>query len=863
MKVTLYLVFILFGFSLYAQNETFRNPTLTHKERAEDLLSRLSLEEKVSLMMNASEGIERLGVKPYEWWNEALHGVARAGTATVFPQAIGMAATFDTEAIETTFEMVSDEARAKYHEAQRKLDYRRYRGLTFWTPNINIFRDPRWGRGQETYGEDPYLTSELGMAVVRGLQGPGDARYSKTHACAKHYAVHSGPEWNRHSFNAHDIDKRDLWETYLPAFKNLVTKAEVREVMCAYNRFEGSPCCDNQQLLGEILREQWGYKHLVVSDCSAINDFFITNRHGTHSDSADASASAVQNGTDLECGRIYGSLVQAVKQGSIAEEKINESLLRLLTARFELGIMDPDSLVHWSKIPYSIVSSEKHRQQALEMARKSIVLLKNNGILPLEKNNIDLVVMGPNAHDSVMQWGNYNGFPLSTVTLWDGIKKKIGEVPYVKGCDVTDNKMFDSFFSQMVHPEGGKGMKASFWNNSKQEGEAVAFQSFSIPVIQDAGGATVFAPGVNLTGFSARYEGEFRPTETGETEFVIAGYNNRLVIDGKTVLDFWPEKTRFRDLARRSWKMITEKGKAYKVVIDFYQMAGEAHMEFNLGRFRHIPAEQVVASVKDARVIIFAGGISPRYEGESMKVDFPGFRGGDRTDIELPAVQREILKALKAAGKKVIFINCSGSAMALVPETEHCDAILQAWYPGEAGGLAVADILFGDYNPAGRLPVTFYKSVQQLPDFEDYSMQNRTYRFFTGEPLFPFGFGLSYTSFQYEGLSLSQNQVVAGENLKLKVMLGNTGKYDGDEVVQVYLKKKNDPNGPNKTLRAFRRVSVPAGKTIEVNFSLDENNLEWWDGASGTMKVHSGEYQLMVGGSSWDQDLKTIEFSIK
>jgi len=863
MKVAFYLIFILFGCTLHAQNEAFRDPTLTHKERAEDLLSRLSLEEKVSLMMNASEKVERLGIKPYDWWNEALHGVARAGTATVFPQAIGMAATFDTEAVETTFTMISDEARAKYHEAQRKHDYRRYRGLTFWTPNINIFRDPRWGRGQETYGEDPYLTSEMGMAVVRGLQGPSDARYSKTHACAKHYAVHSGPEWNRHSFNAQNIAPRDLWETYLPAFKDLVTRAGVREVMCAYNRFEGSPCCDNQLLLGKILREQWGYQHLVVSDCSAINDFFMENRHGTHSDSADASTSAVKNGTDLECGRIYGSLVQAVKQGSIAEEKINESLLRLLTARFELGIMDPDSLVSWSKIPYSIVSSEKHRKHALEMARKSMVLLKNNGILPLGRNHDGLVVMGPNAHDSVMQWGNYNGFPLSTVTILDGIRQKIGNVPYVKGCDVTENKVFDSFFSQMVHPEIGKGMKASYWNNSKQEGEVVAVQSFSFPILQDAGGATVFAPGVSLTGFSARYEGEFRPVESGETEFVIAGYNNRLVIDGKTVLDFWPEKTRFRDLARRSWKMKTEIGKSYQVVIDFYQMAGDAHMEFDLGRFRAIPAHQVVASVKDARVVIFAGGISPRYEGESMKVDYPGFRGGDRTDIELPAVQRDIIKELKAAGKKVIFISCSGSSMALVPEAEHCDAILQAWYPGEAGGMAVSDVLFGDFNPAGRLPVTFYKSVQQLPDFEDYSMQNRTYRFFTGQPLFPFGFGLSYTSFQYEGLSLSQNQVVAGENLKLKVMLGNTGKYDGDEVVQVYLKKKNDPNGPNKTLRAFRRVSVPAGKTIEVNFSLDENNLEWWDGASGTMKVHSGEYQLMVGGSSWDQDLKTIEFSIK
>lgn len=863
MKKLIFFLFLVSSFRLSAQNEPFRNPALSCQERASDLLKRLSLEEKVELMKNASSGVSRLGIKPYEWWNEALHGVARAGLATVFPQAIGLAASFDADAVEQTFTMVSDEARAKYHKAQQESDFRRYRGLTFWTPNVNIFRDPRWGRGQETYGEDPFLTAQLGMAVVRGLQGPDTARYIKTDACAKHFAVHSGPEWNRHSFNAGNIDPRDLWETYLPAFKSLVTEAGVREVMCAYNRFEGEPCCGSNRLLTRILREQWGYKHIVVSDCNAINDFFMKGKHETHLDSAHASASAVENGTDLECGRIFGSLTSAVEKGLISGERIDESLLRLLIARFELGNMDPDSIVPWSKIPYQVVASTHHRAQALEMARKSMVLLKNNGILPLSKQGLRITVMGPNADDSIMQWGNYCGTPASTVTILEGIRQKAGAVQYVKGCEITHNKVFDSFFARLKTIGGEAGMNVRYWNNSIWEGEPVAEQVLVAPVFQDAGGATVFAPGVNLTGFSARYETVFLPEKSGEISLLLAGYNNQLTVDGKIMLKFWPETTRFKDQANRTCRIQVEKGKPYSICIDFYQMSGDAHMEFDLGEYRDVPLNQVVESVKDADIILFAGGISPRYEGESMKVDYPGFKGGDRTDIELPGIQREILQQLKSAGKKVVLINCSGSAMALVPESESCDAILQAWYPGEEGGTAVADVLFGDYNPAGRLPVTFYRSISQLPDYEDYSMKGRTYRFFEGDPLYPFGFGLSYTSFKYGQPRLDKDNITITETISLVVPVTNTGKLDGEEVVQVYLKKVGDQDGPLKTLRAFRRVPVASGETVEVRFVLSEKELEWWNPSVGSMQVQPGSYRIYSGGSSDEQHFSTTIFKIQ
>lgn len=701
------------------QKLSYQNTSLPPEERAADLVQRLTLEEKVSLMQNNSSAVPRLGIKPYNWWNEALHGVARNGRATVFPQAIGMGAAFNDSLLHVVFTAVSDEARAKNHIARRNSSYKIYQGLTFWTPNINIFRDPRWGRGQETYGEDPYLTSQLGMAVVRGLQGPEDSQYDKAHACAKHYAVHSGPEWNRHSFNAENIDPRDLWETYLPAFKDLVQKADVKEVMCAYNRFEGSPCCNSDRLLMQILRDEWGYEGLVVSDCGAIYDFFEEGRHGTHKDKADASSAAVLSGTDLECGDAYKSLADAVHQGKIKEEDLDRSVARLLKARFELGEMDETT--PWDTISDSVVNCRIHQALALRMARETMTLLQNkNNLLPL-KAGMTVALVGPNANDSVMQWGNYNGFPGHTVTLLEALRKRLPE-------------------EQLIYVPGA-----------------------------------LYAEG------------------------------------------FVPK-----------------------------------HKKEEMKQMKPLDAASLLKQVDHADVVIFAGGISPLLEGEEMKVDVQGFKGGDRTDIELPAIQRQLLKALKVAGKKVVFVNFSGSAVGLEPETQTCDAILQAWYPGEAGGTAVADVLYGDYNPAGRLPVTFYKNVGQLPDYEDYSMKGRTYRYFEGTPLFPFGHGLSYTTFVYGKAEVKDGCLL--------VPVTNTGSMDGDEVVQLYLNRPDDAGGPRKTLRAFKRVHIPAGATRTVSLPLTEETFNWWDTATNTVHPLKGSYKLLYGGSSDDRALQTMMY---
>ena len=720
MKQTSLYLLTLILFALYgcSQQPAYKNTRLSAEERAESLLKELTLEEKVSLMMNASAPIERLGIKEYDWWNEALHGIARNGLGTVFPMPIGMAASFDPEALHDVFVTVSDEARAKNTKAIQEGSSKQYQGLTVWTPNINIFRDPRWGRGIETYGEDPYLTATLGVEVVKGLQCLGeDEKYDKLHACAKHFAVHSGPEWNRHEFNAENIKPRDLYETYLPAFEALVKDANVKEVMCAYNRFEGEPCCDSDQLLIHILRNEWNYQGLVVSDCWAIPDFYREkNSHQTHPDAASASASAVLSGTDLECGSSYESLVDGVKRGLIKETDIDVSVKRLLKARYELGEMDDPKEVSWTKIPYSIVASKEHHEQALDMARKSMTLLQNkNNTLPLKRGGKTIAVMGPNANDSIMQWGNYNGIPASTITILEGIRRSAGK----------DDKV-------------------------------------------------IYVPGCS-----------------------------------------WVETT--------------------------LTLEDQTKVEVNI--------PQTIAQVNDADVVIFVGGITPRLEGEEMGVDLPGFRGGDRTDIELPAIQRQMLKALKSSGKKVVLVNCSGSAIGLEPETQSCDAILQAWYPGEAGGQAVAEVLFGDYNPSGRLPVTFYKNINQLPDFEDYNMTGRTYRYFKDEPLFPFGYGLSYTTFAYGEMQAPASAKV-NKTFKVTIPVTNQGSIDGDEIVQLYLKKQGDEEGPIKALRAYKRVHIPAGKTIQVELELTPKQLVWWDKETNTMRTQTGTFDIMIGGNS-------------
>ena len=696
---------------ILAQMLPYQNPNLSSSERADDLIGRLTLEEKSKLMMDQSPAIKRLGIPEFHWWNEALHGVGRNGTATVFPITMCMAASWNDALLQDVFTAVSDEARAKNQEAKKSGKLKRYQCLSFWTPNINIFRDPRWGRGQETYGEDPYLTSKMGLAVVRGLQGPENSKYRKLLACAKHFAVHSGPEWNRHSFDVQQLPARDLWETYLPAFKTLVQEGNVAEVMCAYQRIDGEPCCGNNRFAHQILREEWGYKGLITSDCWAIRDFYDKGCHEVSKDAAEASATAVRAGTDLECGSAYKALPEAVKRGEITEKELDKSLKKLIMARIELGDFDNDSLVEWTRIPSSVVACKKHKQMALDMARQGTVLLKNNGLLPLDKD-AKIVVMGPNANDAEMMWGNYNGTPTATMTILDGIHNYQPEARFIRGCGHTRNS------------------------------------------------------------------------------------------DSLRVSD-------------------------------------------------------IIYAVRDADIVVFAGGISPRLEGEEMKVNEVGFKGGDRTDIELPKIQRQLLAALHAAGKKVVLVNCSGSAVALEPETSSCDAILQAWYGGEQGGTAVAEILFGDVNPSGKLPVTFYKNTQQLPDFEEYKMAGRTYRYMKEQPLFSFGYGLSYTTFEFGTPKYNAKKGV------ITVEVANTGKRDGDEVVQVYIKRIADTEGPNKTLKAFKRVSLKAGEQKVISIDFKRSNFEGWDPEHNVMRVVAGKYQMMVGNSSRDCDLKTIEVKVK
>lgn len=853
-NLILTFLFTLFFFSVQivavAQPFPYQNEKLSPEQRAEDLLKRLTLEEKASLMQNNSPAIERLGIKAYEWWNEALHGVGRSGLATVFPQAIGMAASFDDVLLHEVFTAVSDEARAKSFEYSKQGGLKRYQGLTFWTPNINIFRDPRWGRGQETYGEDPYLTSRMGVAVVKGLQGPADAEYDKLHACAKHYAVHSGPEWNRHSFDVKNIDPRDLWETYLPAFKELVQTADVKEVMCAYNRFEGEPCCGSNRLLTKILREQWGYDGLVVSDCWAINDFSNKNAHATHPDGKSASASAVISGTDVECGSEFRNLPEAVKAGLITESQIDISVKRLLKARLELGEMNATPA--W-QIPISVVNSEEHQQLALKIAQESMVLLQNNNqILPLKPNQ-KIAVMGPNANDSVMQWGNYNGFPGHTVTLLEAMQKVVpaGQLIYEPGCDRTMDVAVKSLFHECAI-NGKNGFQAQYWNVRTPEGEPVVTDVLATPFRLTTTGATAFAAGVNIRDFSARYKTVFTPSKSGEVAFQFQNMGRAsLTINGEQVV-----RNIFAATPNMVYKLAAEAGKSYEIEINFSAGNFDASLNFDFGTLVPLDLSASIKKVKEADIVVFAGGIAPSLEGEEMRVTVPGFKGGDRTDIELPAIQRRMLQALKDAGKKVVFVNFSGSAMGFVPETQSCEAILQAWYPGQAGGTAIANVLFGQYNPSGKLPVTFYKNVEQIPDFESYSMKGRTYRFMTEKPLFPFGFGLSYTTFKVGEAKVFNAEAEPGENVELAVPVTNAGKTDGTEVIQVYVHKTGDSSGPLKTLRAFQKVSVPAGKTVNTNISLLRNSFEFFDAVTGKMAAAPGEYEIFYGTSSDDKDLK-------
>ena len=874
MKILSTLVLAFCATALNAQSLPYQNPDLPAAQRADDLISRLTLEEKVSLMMDTSPAIPRLGIPQFQWWNEALHGVGRNGYATVFPITMAMAASWDDALLHRVFTTVSDEARAKAQQAKRSGDIKRYQSLSFWTPNINIFRDPRWGRGQETYGEDPYLTAKMGLAVVRGLQGVGYngedlgiSKYRKLLACAKHFAVHSGPEWNRHTFNIENLPERDLWETYLPAFKVLVQEGKVAEVMCAYQRIDGQPCCSQTRYEQQILRKEWGFDGLITSDCGAIRDF-LPNWHNTAKDNAQASAQAVLAGTDVECGSVYKNLPEAVRRGDIKEADLNRSLRRLLIARFELGDMDPDELNPWTKIPESVIASKKHKSLANQMALKSIVLLQNKGnVLPLHDNRpgsgsaLDMVVMGPNANDSVMMWGNYSGYPTRTYTALECILQQAkllnshAKVRYIPGCGYTRNEQFESRFQRMVDPLGNIGLRVTYWNNTEMKGNPDAIVVAKQALKLSNGGNTVFAPGINLENFSACVEGTLIPATDETLIFNLAGDDKlRLIVNGDTLINVWKGHQRIQ-VAKH--EMQVKAGKYYKIQVDYVQETGFAALYFDVQHKIAPTIDDLLAQIGNTETVIFVGGISPSLEGEEMRVNEPGFKGGDRTSIELPQSQRDVLRRLHEAGKKVIFVNCSGGAMALAPEVETCDAILQWWYAGERGGAALATILFGEFMPCGKLPITFYKSTDDLPDFLDYTMNNRTYRYFKGEALFPFGFGLTYDNIQIGKPTYANNQV----RVNVKNLGGNAPA--AIETVQVYIRSLADKEGPLKTLRAYQQVELFKGQSKTISIPLPRKSFELWDAKTNTMRVVPGKYEIMVGNSSADRDLKKIIVDIK
>ena len=860
-RKTLIVTLLTVSLGMQAQVLPYQNPTLSAKERAKDLCSRLTLEEKAKLMLDESPAIPRLGIKKFFWWSEALHGAANMGNVTVFPEPIAMAASWNPGLVYKVFDAASTEFRAQYNHRMHDLkgEDEKFHSLSVWTPNVNIFRDPRWGRGQETYGEDPYLTSVMGVQVVKGLQGPEDAKYRKLWACAKHYAVHSGPEYTRHTANLTDVSPRDMWETYMPAFKTLVQDAKVREVMCAYQRLDDDPCCGSQRLLQQILRDEWGFEYLVVSDCGAISDFYES--HKSSSDATHASAKATIAGTDVECGYgyAYRSIPEAVKRGFMTEAEVDKHVIRLLEGRFDLGEMDDPSLVEWSKIPYSAMSTKESANLSLDMARQSIVLLKNSdSVLPLKKNSEKIAVIGPNADNTPMMWGNYNGQPNHTITILDGIKAKQKKLFYAPGCDLTYDKVLESLLGSLCSFEGKKGIKGTFWNNRKMEGKPVTTQYYTQPLAVTTFGMHNFAPGVQLEDFSAKYETVFTPNEAGEYVVNVDGCGQfELYLNGE------------RQFHHRIWRTTpnhivinAEKGKSYNIEVRFSHVPTyNANLAINIAKEYPIDYQTIINQLKGINKVIFVGGISPALEGEEMPVDIDGFKGGDRTHIELPKVQRDFLKALKDAGKTIIFVNCSGSCIALEPEIKTCDAIVQAWYPGQEGGTAVADVLFGDYNPSGKLPVTFYKNSNQLPDYEDYSMKGRTYRYFT-DALFPFGYGLSYTNFEITKAGVEKNGTNPTD-WTLTAEVANTGKRDGAEVVQVYIRNLQDADGPLKTLRGFERINVKAGGTATATIQLNKQSFEFWDAESNTMRVKPGKYEILVGTSSDEKNARELMITIQ
>lgn len=845
----------------------YQNTALSFEVRAADLVSRMTLEEKASQMINAAAAIERLGVPKYDWWNEALHGVARAGGATVFPQAIGLAATFDPTLMRSVATAISDEGRAKYHRFV-SLDQRaRYQGLTFWSPNVNIFRDPRWGRGQETYGEDPFLAGVMGVEFVKGLQGD-HPHYYKTDATVKHFAVHSGPEADRHWFDAKTTE-RDLWDTYLPAFQRLVQDGKVASVMGAYNRINGESASASERFLIDILRKDWGFEGYVVSDCDSIRD--IHEFHKITKTAAESAALGVRNGLELNCGQTYLQLVEAVKQNLISEAEIDVAMRRLFETRFRLGMFDPDSQVPYAQIPFSVNQSPAHDELARQAAEASIVMLKNNGILPLGDNIKTIAVVGPTAEDVMTLLGNYYGTPDNPTTLLAGIKNAFAgraQVLYSRGADLVEGRedpraaapIESRFLRAKTHPEQ-MGLSGAYYAKQDFSGEPiisrvdprVSFRWDRLGPTDElvARGELTKAQAVPADGFAVRWEGQILPPQSGEYELHVSADDGvRLSINGQLLIDEWTPHQRVKN---RVVKTQLTAGTAYDIRLDYFDDLRDA--EVSLG-WRlpggKTPFDEAIDIANQADVVIYIGGLTGDVEGEEMAVKYPGFAGGDRTDIRLPSTQQTLLEALKATGKPVVTVLSGGSALGIDWAQAHTDAILMAWYPGQRGGEALANILTGAANPSARLPITFYKADEKLPAFDDYSMANRTYRYFTGEPLYPFGHGLSYSQFAYKKLQLSQQQVSADDRVKVRVQVKNTSKRAGHEVVQLYVKPLNATRDRAiKDLRGVERIYLQPGETREVEFTLqpDRDFLTYDDAAKGYV-VDPGKYAIEIGHSS-------------
>jgi len=865
--------------ALLAQQPLYKNTTAPFDKRVDDLLSRMTLEEKVSQLMSDSPAIERLGVPAYNWWNESLHGVARSGRATVFPEAIGLAATWDTGLMFRVATTISDEARAKYHEFVRRGKRNIYQGLTFWTPNINLFRDPRWGRGMETYGEDPYLTGRMAVAFIKGMQGD-DPKYLKTIATAKHYAVHSGPEPLRHSFDAKPSEQ-DLWETYLPHFEAAVREGGAYSVMCAYNSVDGLPACANPRLIDDILRKQWGFQGYVVSDCGAIGDIY--QNHKAAPDAQAGVALALKAGTDLNCGIEYDNVLPAVRAGVVPEAEVNRALRRLLMARFKLGMFDPPEMVKYARIPYNENDSPAHGALALETARESIVLLKNErNTLPLSKSLKTIAVIGPNADDLDILLGNYNGYPTAPVTPLEGIRRKVGagvRVLYARGSEVATNMpTFETVPSSALFTSDGagrqNGLNAAYYNTANFDGQAHRLRELTVPNSGKTVGKIPSNPQPLFTrvdrqvdftwwdgaprqdmdddDFGVRWTGYLSAPASGNYELGAVAVNAfELYLDGKLLV----KGNNIHSRAYSYAPVTLEAGKLYKIEFDYHEYVGDSIARLVWSRPGAIDNREAINAAQQADAVVMFLGLSPRLEGEEMRVPVEGFQGGDRVDLGIPRVQQELLQKVAATGKPLVLVLLNGSAVAANWAKDHVPAIVEAWYPGQAGGTAIADVLFGDYNPAGRLPVTFYKSADQLPPFTDYNMKGKTYRYFTGDPLFPFGYGLSYTTFIYRNLNIPK-QATAGEGVKVSVEVENTGSRPGEEVVQLYVKK------PVLTLAGFQRVALAPKEKKTVQFTVDLRQLVHVT-AEGRRMLEPGRVDITVGGAQPRAGVGTLSGAVE